>query len=166
MIGQPLPRREDQRLITGRGQYTDDMDLPGQAWAAFARSPHAHARIVAIDTRAARAMPGVLAVLTGQDYADDGYRGIDHVPNPIDAVDPKAKAFTRSSTGRVYERRQWPLSIARVRHVGEAVVMVVAETAHQARDAAEAVEVEYEALPAVVRADDALAEGAPQLYDD
>jgi len=166
MIGQPLPRREDQRLITGRGQYTDDMDLPGQAWAAFARSPHAHARIVAIDTRAARAMPGVIAVLTGQDYADDGYRGIDHVPNPIDAVDPKAKAFTRSSTGRVYERRQWPLSIARVRHVGEAVVMVVAETAHQARDAAEAVEIAYEALPAVVRADDALAEGAPQLYDD
>lgn len=166
MIGQPLPRFEDQRLITGRGQYTDDMDLPGQAWAAFVRSPHAHARIVAVDTAAARALPGVVAVLTGQDYADDGYRGIDHVPNPIDAVDHRAKAFTRSSTGRVYERRQWPLSVDKVRHVGEAVVMVVAETPHQARDAAEAVVVDYEVLPAVVRAEDALAPGAPQLYDD
>nr|WP_236590033.1 xanthine dehydrogenase family protein molybdopterin-binding subunit [Ramlibacter aurantiacus] len=161
-----MPRREDERLITGRGQYTDDVDLPGQAWAAFVRSPHAHARILGIDTGAARAMPGVVAVLTGADYVADGYRGIDHIPNPIDAVDARAKAFTRSGTGRVYERRQWPLSVDKVRHVGEAVVMVVAETANQARDAAEAVAVDYEVLPAVVRADDALADGAPQLYDD
>ncbi|WP_286505222.1 xanthine dehydrogenase family protein molybdopterin-binding subunit [Variovorax davisae] len=166
MIGQPLPRREDGRLITGRGQYTDDMDLPGQTWAAFVRSPHAHARIVAIETAAASGMPGVIAVLTGRDYADDGHRGIDHIPNPVDAVDARAKAFTRSSTGRIYERRQWPLAIDKVRHVGEALVMVVAETVHQARDAAEAVAIDYEVLPAVVRADDALAEGAPQLYDD
>ena len=166
MIGQPLPRHEDRRLVTGRGQYTDDMDLPGQAWAAFVRSPHAHARILAIDAAAARAMPGVVAVLTGQDYVDDGYRGIEHVPNPADAVDAKAKAFRHSTTGSVYGRRQWPLPIDKVRHVGEAVVAVIAETPHQARDAAEAVEIAYEVLPAVVRADDALAEGAPQLYDD
>ncbi|WP_332748721.1 xanthine dehydrogenase family protein molybdopterin-binding subunit [Hydrogenophaga sp.] len=166
MIGQPLPRHEDQRLITGRGQYTDDMDLPGQAWAAFLRSPHAHARILAVDSSAARGMPGVIAVLTGHDYVADGLRGIDHVPNPIDAVDAKAKAFTTSTTGRIYERRQLPLPTDKVRHVGEAVVMVVAETALQARDAAEAVSVDYEVLPAVVRGDDALAQGAPQLYDD
>jgi carbon-monoxide dehydrogenase large subunit len=166
MIGHRLPRREDQRLTTGRGQYTDDMNLPGQAFAAFLRSPHAHARILAMDTAAARAMPGVLAVLTGQDYVDEGLRGIDHIPNPIDAVDHKVKAFIASSTGSVYNRRQWPLSVDKVRHVGEAVVMVVAETAHQARDAAEAVNVDYEVLPAVVRADDAMADGAPQLYAD
>ncbi|MDB5897027.1 MAG: xanthine dehydrogenase family protein molybdopterin-binding subunit [Ramlibacter sp.] len=166
MIGQRLARHEDQRLITGRGQYTDDLDLPGQAWAAFVRSPHAHARIAAIGVEVARGMPGVVAVLTGQDYVDDGYRGIDHIPNPIDAVNHQAKAFVQSSTGRVYERRQWPLAIDKVRHVGDAVVMVVAETANQARDAAEAVAVEYEVLPAVVRADDAMADGAPQLYED
>ncbi|MDB5966632.1 MAG: xanthine dehydrogenase family protein molybdopterin-binding subunit [Polaromonas sp.] len=164
--GTALPRHEDLRLITGRGRYTDDFELPGQVWAAFLRSPHAHAAIQRIDTSAAAAMPGVLAVLTGQDYLDDGYRGVDHVPNPIDAVDHKVKAFTGSSTGSVYQRRHLPLPVDKVRHVGEALVMVVAATQVQARDAVEAVVVEYGVLPAVVRGDDALADNAPQVWGD
>lgn len=165
-IGKAQPRNEDRRLVVGQGRYTDDIDKPGQAWAAFLRSPHAHARIVRIDTAAALALPGVLAVLTGADYQADGFEGIDHVPNPVAAVNHKEKAFRSSETGGIYNRRQWPLSVDKVRHVGEALVIVVAETPHQARDGVEAVQVEYEVLPAVVDADDALAEGAAQLYDD
>ncbi len=165
-IGKPQPRNEDRRLVVGKGCYTDDIDKPGQAWAAFLRSPHAHARILRIDTSAARALPGVLAVLTGADYLADGLQGIDHVPNPIAAVNPKEKAFLSSETGTIYNRRQMPLCVDKVRHVGDALVMVVAETPHQARDGVEAVRVDYEVLPAVVDADDALAPGAPQLYDD
>ena len=165
-IGQALPRSEDLRLTTGRGRYTDDFDLPGQTWAAFLRSPHAHAVLRSIDTSAAAAMPGVLAVLTGSDYLADGFRGVDHVPNPIDAVDHKIKAFINSSTGSVYNCRQLPLPVDKVRHVGEAVVMVIAKTQLQARDAAEAVVVDYDVLPAVVRGDDALQPSAPQLWDD
>jgi carbon-monoxide dehydrogenase large subunit len=166
MIGERLPRSEDQRLVTGRGRYTDDIDLPGQAWAAFLRSPHAHARLRRIDVEAARALPGVIAVLTGADYVADGLRGIDHVPNPADAVRHQDKAFVDSETATVYNRRQLPLPLDLVRHVGEAIAMVVAETPLQARDAAEAIEVDYDELPAVVHAEDALAPGAPQLWDD
>lgn len=165
-IGKAQPRNEDRRLVIGKGRYTDDIAKPAQAWAAFLRSPHAHARIVRIDTSAALAMPGVLAVLTGADYLADGFEGIDHVPNPIAAVNHREKAFLSSETGTIYNRRQWPLSVDKVRHVGEALVMVVAETQHQARDGVEAVQVMYEVLPAVVDADDALAQGAAQLYDD
>ncbi len=165
-VGQPIPRREDQRLVVGQGRYTDDIELPDMVWAAFLRSPHAHARIMDIETTAALAMPGVLAVLTGADYLADGLRGIDHIPNPADAVRHQDKAFTDSETGSVYNRRQLPLPTDAVRHVGEAVVMVVAETPTAARDAAEAVVVRYQPLPAVVRGDDALQPGAPQLWDD
>jgi carbon-monoxide dehydrogenase large subunit len=165
-IGKAQPRNEDRRLVVGKGCYTDDIAKPGQVWAAFLRSPHAHARIMRIDTSAAQALPGVLAVLTGADYVADGFEGIDHVPNPIAAVNPKEKAFLASETGGIYNRRQWPLSVDKVRHVGEALVIVVAETPHQARDGVEAVQVDYEVLPAVVDADDALADGAEQLYDD
>jgi carbon-monoxide dehydrogenase large subunit len=112
------------------------------------------------------ALPGVLAVLTGNDYLADGFQGIDHVPNPIAAVNPKEKAFIASETGSIYNRHQLPLSVDKVRHVGEALVMVVAQTPHQARDGVEAVLVDYEVLPAVVDADDALAPDAAQLYDD
>lgn len=165
-IGKAQPRNEDRRLVIGKGTYTDDIDKPGQAWAAFLRSPHAHARIVSIDTSAAAALPGVVAVLTGADYLADGLLGIDHIPNPIAAVNHKEKAFLTSETGTIYNRAQLPLSVDKVRHVGEVLVMVVAETPHQAKDAVEAVVVDYEVLPAVIDADDALAPGAAQLYDD
>jgi carbon-monoxide dehydrogenase large subunit len=165
MIGQSLPRLEDRRLVTGNGRYTDDINVDGQVYAAFLRSTHAHAIICSIDTTAAREAPGVLAVLTGQDYLDAGFQGIQHVPNPADAIAHAQPAFIDSLTGSVFNQLHLPLPIDKVRHVGEAVVMVIAATALQARDAAELIEVDYEVLDAVVRADDAMAEQSPQLWD-
>jgi carbon-monoxide dehydrogenase large subunit len=165
-IGHPQPRTEDLRLTTGRGRYTDDFDLPGQAWAVFLRSPHAHAVLRSIDVNEAAAMPGVLAVLTGHDYVADGFKGVDHLPNPVDAVDHKVKAFINSTTGSVYNCRQLPLAADKARHVGEALVMVIAKTRLQARDAVEAIVIDYEVLPAVVLGDEALKPSAPQLWSD
>lgn len=164
-IGKPLPRVEDARLVAGKGQYTDDLVLPDQAYAAFLRSSRPHAVIRAIDIEAARSAPGVIAVLTGQDYVDDGYRGMDHIPNPADAIEHMKRAFNDSLTGQVFNQRHLPLPVDRVRHVGEAVVMVIAETQRQARDAAEMVDVDYEPLPAVVDADKGMASDAPQLWE-
>lgn len=164
LIGQAMPRLEDVRLVAGKGQYTDDIDLPGQAYAAFLRSSRPHAEIRAMDLDAARAAPGVLAVLTGQDYLADGYRGMDHVPNPADAIAHLERAFVDSLTGEVFNQRHLPLPVDKIRHVGEAVVMVIAETSRQARDAVERIEIDYEPLPAVVDADKAMLPGAPQLW--
>ncbi len=88
-VGRPMPRLEDARLVTGRGRYTDDVSYPGEAFAAFVRSPHPHARIVAIDAAAPRALAGVLAVFTAEDYAAAGGRGIRHFAVPADAHDVK-----------------------------------------------------------------------------
>jgi carbon-monoxide dehydrogenase large subunit len=165
MIGKPIPRVEDQRFVTGKGQYTDDLRVEGQLYAAFLRSPHAHAALASIDTSAAREAPGVIAVLVGQDYVDDGLLGCDHVPNPIDAVDATKKAFLTSLTGSIFNQLHIPLPVDRVRYVGEAVAMVVAETPLQARNAAEMIEVEYDALDAVVNGADAMQEDAPQLWE-
>src|SRR6185436_15728004 len=138
-IGRALPRVEDDRLLTGSGRYTDDERYPGQVWCAFVRSPHAHARILKIDAQRER---GVLAVLTGADYAADGLQPIDHVPNPMDVHDIERRAFDNPR-----QSPQWPLARDVVRHVGEPLAAVIAETAEQARDAAERVEVEYQPLP-------------------
>ncbi|QYD72477.1 xanthine dehydrogenase family protein molybdopterin-binding subunit [Paraburkholderia edwinii] len=165
MIGKPIPRVEDQRFVTGKGQYTDDLRVEGQLYAAFLRSPHAHAALASIDTSAAREAPGVIAVLVGQDYVDDGLSGCDHVPNPIDAVDATKKAFLTSLTGSIFNQLHIPLPVDRVRYVGEAVAMVVAETPLQARNAAEMIEVEYDTLDAVVNGADAMQEDAPQLWE-
>jgi carbon-monoxide dehydrogenase large subunit len=165
MIGKPLPRMEDRRLVLGNGQYTDDFNVDGQVYAAFLRSPHAHAIICAINTEAARAAPGVLAVLTGQDYLDAGFQGIQHVPNPADAVAHAQPAFTKPISGVVFNQLHLPLPIDKVRHVGEPVAMVIAKTALEARDAMELIEVDYEALEAVVAADDAMQDGAPELWE-
>ena len=140
-IGQPLPRVEDDRLLTGRGRFTDDEREQRQAWCAFVRSPHAHARITAIRATSAARAPGVLAVLTGGDYLADGLQPIDHVPNPLDMHDISKRAFD--------DPRQWPhwpLACDKVRHVGEPLVAVIAETLEQARDASDLVEIEYEPL--------------------
>src|SRR2546421_6906129 len=112
-IGRPLPRVEDDRLLTGRGSYTDDQAYPGQLWCAFVRSPHAHARIAAIRPLHS---PGVLAVLTGADYAADGLLPIDHVPNPLDVHDITQRAFDHPQ-----HWPQWPLARDKARHVGEPV---------------------------------------------
>lgn len=166
MIGHPIARLEDRRLVLGQGLYTDDIDLPGQAYAVFLRSPHAHARITAINTKAARAAPGVLAVLTAEDYLADGCKPIRHAANPPDANDVSLPWFHNTLDGFLFQNGHMPLAHDKVRHVGEAVAMVIAESPAQARDAAELVEVDYAVLDAVVRADDALRDGAPQLWDE
>jgi aerobic carbon-monoxide dehydrogenase large subunit len=163
-IGRPLPRFEDLRLVRGAGRYTDDVSVPQQTFAVFVRAPHAHARVVAIDTSAARAHAGVLAVLTGADYVADGHVGMAHFPNPADAVDVRVASFAPTAGRKILDELQLPLALDRVRYVGEAVAMVVAEALVAARDAAEMVAVDYEVLPAVTDALEALAPGAPMLW--
>jgi carbon-monoxide dehydrogenase large subunit len=165
MIGQPLPRLEDRRFVTGTGRYTDDIRVEGQVYASFLRSPHAHAVILSIDIEAARNAPGVLAVLVGQDYLDGGYQGANHHANPVGAVDHTQPAFENSLTGYILNQRHLPLVVDKVRHVGEAVAMVIANSAREARDATELIMVDYDILEAVVSADDAMKDGAPQLWD-
>lgn len=153
LCGQSVRRLEDERFLTGRGRYTDDLNRPGQAFANVVRSVHAHAKILRIDTDAARAAPGVLGVFTAADLAADG---IGPIPCTVQVatVEPM----------RVPQRLA--LADDRVRHVGEPVAFVVANTREQARDAAELVEVDYDVLPCVVDARTALAPGAARLWDD
>jgi len=146
-IGRPMPRFEDLRLVRGAGQYSDDISVPGQAHAVFVRSPHAHANIRRMDPAAAAARPGVIAVLTGADYVADGLKGAMQRPNPAGAIDIKLRAFAPEKRP-ILEQRQYPLVTDRARYPGEAVAMVVAESIIAARDAAEAVEVDYHLLPA------------------
>ncbi|MGH7031119.1 MAG: xanthine dehydrogenase family protein molybdopterin-binding subunit, partial [Stellaceae bacterium] len=162
-IGQPVRRKEDQRLLTGQGRFSDDFNMPGQACAAIVRSPYPHARIVRIDTGRAAALPGVLGVFTGADCAADGLQPIPHTPVPSTRYDMK---LTGPGGGPIFIGPQMLLPADRVRHVGEAVAMVVAETAALAQDAAEMVLVEYEELPWVAQIGDAVRPGAPALWDD
>ena len=150
-IGRSLPRFEDLRLVRGAGRYTDDIAVPGQAYAVFLRSPHAHAHIKRIDTAAARAMLGVLAVLTGADYIADGLKGVLQRPNPAGAVDIKLRAFAPEKRP-ILEERQLPIVPDRVRYPGEIVAMVIAESYLAACDAAEVIVVDYEILPAATDA--------------
>ena len=152
-IGAPLRRVEDRRFLTGRGRFVADIDLPGALACALVRSPHAHAAIRRIDTAAALASSGVIAVLTGADMAADGMAPM----RPLWLV--------RSRDGSAMaEPSRFALARERVRHVGEPVAAVIAESLAQALDAAERVEVAYEPLPAVTDARDAQAAGAPQLH--
>jgi len=150
LFGARVRRREDPRLITGRATYTDDLRLPGLVHAVMVRSPHAHARIRGVDVAAARALPGVLAVFTGADLA--GKVG----PIPTAWLIPNADLRTPPHP---------PLAVDRVRYVGDAVAVVVAEDRYIARDAAELVRVDYEPLPAVADAEAALRPDAPLLHD-
>ena len=153
-IGQPVPRLEDPRFITGRGHFVDDINLPRQLYGVVVMSPHAHARIKSIDTTAAKAAPGVLAVLTGADVTADKLGSLVPVM-PEDMGGPKGFRTLRPI-----------LSSGRVRAVGDRVAFVVAETLAQARDAAELVVVDYEAIPAVVDMEDAIKPGAPAVWDE
>lgn len=138
-IGAPVRRKEDHRFITGAGRYTDDINQPGQTYAYFLRSPHAHATIRSIDASAALAMPGVLAVLTGADLAADGVGGL------------ICGWMIHSKDGSPMKAGPHPaLAQGKARYVGDHVACIVAETYAQARDAAEAVKVDYGVLPAVV----------------
>lgn len=162
-VGRPLPRKEDLRLITGKGRFTDDFSLPGQVWAAMVRSPHPHARIVSIDPAAALAMRGVLGVYTGVDCARDGLKDIPHNPVPSTKFDVK---LTGRNGSKVFIGRHTLLPTDKARHVGEAVAMVVAETRDQAYAAAEAVDVTYDVLPWVADTAAAAEPGAPRVWDD
>src|SRR5687768_14609024 len=138
-IGARVRRKEDKRFITGTGRYTDDFNRPGQAWAHFLRSPHAHAAIRSMDTAPARGMPGVLAVLIGDDLAADKIGGLicGWMIHSKDGTPMKAGPHPALAQGKV-------------RYVGDHVAIVVAETLAQAKDAAEAIVVDYDVLPAVV----------------
>ena len=143
-IGAAVPRLEDARLLTGHGRFSDDVDLPGQAHAAFLRSPHAHAVLRTVDAAAARAAPGVLAVLLGSDYAADGLAGIAQFANPVDAIE-----YTRPAFGppEPFEPPHPPIVQDKIRHVGEIVAVAVAETHDQALDALERIALDYRPLP-------------------
>jgi carbon-monoxide dehydrogenase large subunit len=153
-IGQPVNRNEDPRFLTGRGRYVADIDLAHQTYAVFVYSPHAHAAIRSIDTKAAAAAPGVLAVLTGKDYVADKLGTIDPEAMPEDMGGPKG-----------YRTHRMPLATDRVRYVGERVAVVIAQSEALGRDAAELLNIDYQVLPAVVSAADAVKPGAPLVYD-
>jgi carbon-monoxide dehydrogenase large subunit len=153
-VGQPVLRKEDDTLVRGKGKYTDDFDLPGQAYAWIIRSSHAHGIIKGIDTSAAKARPGVLGVWTGTDLATAGY-------GPYTCGLPLK---SRDGTPLLQTNRTALMS-DKVRYVGDPVAFVVAETLAQARDAAEAVVLDIEPLPAVTSAEEAAKPGAPLLYD-
>ncbi|MDX8501210.1 xanthine dehydrogenase family protein molybdopterin-binding subunit [Mesorhizobium sp. VK4C] len=152
-VGARVARKEDKRFITGGGRYVDDMVVPGMKHAVFVRSPHAHAQIKKIDVKKAQAMPGVVGVLTGKELKADG------IGNLI------CGWMIHSKDGTPMKMGAWsPLAVDKVRYVGDAVVIVVADTKGEARDAAEAVEITYKELKAVVEATKALEKGAPQVH--
>jgi carbon-monoxide dehydrogenase large subunit len=161
-IGQPVRRREDLRLVRGNGRYTADENLPGQVYAVMVRSPHAHARIRSIATDEAKAAPGVLAVLTGADFAADGLKPIPHKP-----WSPHQKEAQLHLKGDEppFEAPHYPLPTDKARFVGEAVAMVVAETIHAAKDGAERIAIDYDVLPAVVETVPAARQDAPRVHD-
>jgi carbon-monoxide dehydrogenase large subunit len=153
-VGQPVLRKEDDTLVRGKGKYTDDFNLPGQAYAWIVRSSHAHGILKNIDTAAAKAMPGVLGVWTGADLASAGY-------GPYTCGLP----LKNRDGSPLLQTNRTALMSDKVRYVGDPVAFVVAETLAQARDAAEAVTLDIEPLPAITSAEEAAKPGAPQLYD-
>jgi len=154
-IGQPVRRVEDQRFITGRGCFVDDINLPRQAHGALVTSPHPHARIRRVDASKALAAEGVICVLTGAAARAEGLGGMPPLFMPEDMGAPKGYRTSRPL-----------LACDKVRYVGDGVAFVVAESAALAREAIEWVDVDYEPLPAVVNAEDAMAEGAPRIWDE
>ena len=155
LMGAEVKRKEDPRLITGTSTYVTDVALPGMLWVAFVRSPHAHARIKKIDTRDALKVPGVRMVVTGED--------IRTLARPLPPASASAEGGASSGAPG---RQHWALSTDVVRHVGEAVAAVIAESDYVAHDGVEAVQVDWEPLPAVTDVFAAMADGAPQLHAD
>ena len=154
-VGTPVRRREDYRFLTGQGTYTDDIDRPHQLHAYILRSPHAHARITGIDTSAAASAPGVAAIYTGKDMAADGVGGL-----------PCGWQIHSKDGSPMAEPPHPPLAVDRVRHVGDPVAVVIAETLAQAREAAEQLRVDYVEEPSVVDPAEALKPGAPQVFPE
>ena len=162
-IGKPIPRKEDERLLRGQGQFSDDFNLDGQVYAVIVRSFYPHAYIRDIDVSAASEMPGVLLVLTGIDCKEEGMGPISHNPVPSTRSDLK---LTAPDGGKIFEGPHELLSVDKVRYVGEPIAMVIAETRMQATDAAEAVFVDYEPIPWVADSQDATSKDAPSVWDN
>ena len=162
-IGKPVRRKEDRRLVTGRGSFSDDVHAEGQAYAVMVRSPYPHARIVGIDKGSVRDMPGVLLVVTGEDCRDAGMTGIPH--NPIPKTDNDLKLRGPGDTD-IFIGPHIPLPADKARHVGEAVAMIVAETRYQALDAAEMLKVDFEELPWIADTAAAAEPGTPVIWDE
>ncbi|RPH55311.1 xanthine dehydrogenase family protein molybdopterin-binding subunit, partial [bacterium] len=154
-MGASVARKEDRRFLLGKGRYTDDIVLPGQTWGVFVRSPYAHAAIRSINASQATAAPGVLAVLTGDDVAADGLGGI-----------PCGWQIKNKDGSVMVEPPHPALAQGKVRHVGDPVALVIAESKAAARDAAQLVEVDYDPLPAVAHLNAAVAGGAPRVWDE
>ncbi|NQV56974.1 MAG: xanthine dehydrogenase family protein molybdopterin-binding subunit, partial [Rhodospirillales bacterium] len=161
-IGDPIRRKEDDRLIIGEGCYSDDFNEPGQLYAYMVRSPHAHAKILGVDIAEAMAQPGVVAVFTGKDLEEDGIGRIPHPSAPTSGLD----ITLVNRDGERYVAHHYLLPTDRARHVGEAVAMVVADTIDHAKDGAEKVTVDWDILPAVTDTRQAAEPGAPILYED
>ena len=157
-IGQPVRRREDLRLLTGRGQYSDDLNLPGQAYAVMLRAPHAHAIIRTVETAAARAAPGVLAVLTADDVQADGLNALPNIANSHPA-DISIQNRAGSPTSRPLQQA---IIGPEVCHVGEIVAAVIADSVAAAKDAAERIAVDYGVLRAVTHSLIAAEPNAPR----
>ena len=153
-FGQPIKRNEDPRLLTGRALFTDDVQMAGMLHAAFLRSDLAHARIRSIDVRGASRRPGVAAVYTADDLGEFWQ------PGPLLVPPPPVERL------EFHQRTQVPLARGKVRHAGEAVAMIVAESRYLAEDALDDIFVEYEPLDAVIDLEAALSEGAPLVYED
>ena len=153
-FGRRVKRNEDPRLLTGQALFTDDVDLPEMGHAAFLRSPHAHARILSIDTSAAEALEGVIAVYTAEDLGDYWQ------PGPLLVSPPPVEGIVFNA------RTQVPLAKGKVRYAGEPVAMVVAESRYIAEDAADLIWVEYEPLPAVVDLEQAISVESPRVHED
>ena len=153
-IGQAVKRKEDFRFLTGGGNYTDDINRPGQTYAYIVRSPHAHANIKRIDTSAAAKAPGVVAIFTGADYAADKKGGL-----------PCGWLINNKDGTPMVEPPHPPLIADRVRHVGDQVAVVIAATRDQAKSAAELIVVEYQELPAIISTGDATKPNAPQVWE-
>lgn len=162
-LGQSVLRKEDPRLLRGQGEFSDDLNRPHQVHAVIVRSPHAHARIHGIDTTAAARAAGVIAVLTGSDAERDGLKPLPHRPVPANPFEVPLKNRDGSA---IFVAPHPVLVTDRVRYVGEAVAMVIATTREQARDAAELVQLDYEPLPAVAHASDAVDAQAPLLWPE
>jgi carbon-monoxide dehydrogenase large subunit len=152
-VGQPLKRKEDPRLITGRAKYVDDLTPAGTLWCSFVRSTEAHAKITSIDTSEAKAAPGVVAVYTGEDLADLGIGGA----LPMAWVPPGVE---------VRNHDHWPLAVGEVNHVGDPVAVVIGDGRSEMQDASELVFVDYEPLPAVIDLEGALADGSDLVHDE
>jgi len=161
-IGEPIVRKEDAELLTGQGRFSDDVNLPGQAYAVMVRSPHAHARIRGIDMAAAMAVPGAIAVLTGADAIKDGLKPIPHRP----ILGPPDIALGKRDASDKFLSSHRVLPTDKARFAGEAVAMVVADSLGAAKDAAERVTVDFEPRPAVTETIKAISPDAPLVWDE